>query len=175
MIIFDLECLSGGHRFEGWFGSSEQFSQQQVKGLLSCPQCGSSDVKKAPMAPNVARKGNQMAGPVSAPVSEPVPAPVSGAVPVPTETTPQPMAKGAMPPEALKMMQALHVMQIEALKRSRWVGDNFADDARAMHYGEREIEPIHGQTTIRQAEELLEEGIEVAPLPFPVVAPGEAN
>ncbi len=85
------------------------------------------------------------------------------------------MVKGGIPPEAVKMMQAMAVMQAEALKQSRWVGDSFADDARAMHYGEREVEVIHGQATLQEAQELIDEGIEVAPLPFPVAPPGEAN
>jgi len=159
MIVFDLECQANGHRFEGWFASSEDYARQQERGLVSCPECGSADVIKAPMAPRLARKGNQL----------PVPVPVS-----PTPTT-QPMANGKLPSEALKVMQAMAAMQAEALKQSTWVGDNFAEDARAMHYGEREAEPIHGETTVEQARELWDEGIEVMPLPFPVAPPGKAN
>jgi len=162
MIVFDLECRLGGHRFEGWFGSSEDFAHQQERGLVSCPQCGSADVVKAPMAPNLPRKGNQRSD---------VPALVPASAPAPSQA----VSKGAMPPEAVKMMQALAKMQSEALKSSRFVGDNFAEDARAMHYGEAEVESIHGQTTIEEAQALLEEGIEVAPLPFPVAPPGKAN
>ncbi len=80
-----------------------------------------------------------------------------------------------MPPEAVKMMQALAKMQAKALSRSRWVGERFAEQSRAMHYGERDAEPIHGQATLAEAEALVEEGIEVAALPFPVAPPGEAN
>ena len=54
MIVFDLSC-DAGHRFEGWFGSSEDYAGQQRRGLVSCPRCGSADVDKAPMAPAVAR------------------------------------------------------------------------------------------------------------------------
>lgn len=157
MIVFDLECRAGGHRFEGWFASSEDFAAQQQRGLVTCPECSSADVAKAPMAPKLGRKGNQLPG---------VPAPAA---------TSQPMSKGAMPPEAMRMIQALAVMQREALKDSRWVGDKFAEESRAMHYGEREAETIHGQATIEEAKALHEEGIEVAPLPFPVAPPGEAN
>lgn len=156
MIVFDLECRAGGHRFEGWFGSSEDFAQQCSRGLVNCPQCGSVDVHKAVMAPNVARKGNQL------------PAPAAPAQPVA-------VSKDAMPPEAARMMAALVKMQAKALEKSRWVGESFADESRAMHYGERDAEPIHGQATLEEAQELLEEGIEVAPLPFPVAPPGEAN
>ena len=159
MIVFDLECRSGGHRFEGWFGSSDDFAMQSERGLLACPQCGSADVIKAPMAPAVPRKGNQLAAREAGAQGD-----RSVAV-----------AKDAIPPEAVKMMQALAEMQAKALEKSRWVGGKFADESRAMHYGEREAEPIHGQATIEEARELIEEGITVAPLPFPFAPPGEAN
>ena len=165
MIVFDLECRSGGHRFEGWFGSSEDFTSQQARGFVACPECGSADVIKAPMAAKLARKGNQLP---SAPVTVPA-SPMTGPV------TAGPMAKGAMPPEAVEMMRALATIQAEALKQSRWVGESFAEQSRAMHYGERDAEPIHGQATIEEAKALHEEGIEVAPLLFPVAPPGEAN
>ena len=155
MIVFDLECRSGGHRFEGWFGSSDDFAHQQERGLVNCPECGSVDVGKAVMAPNVGRKGNQ-----------------AGAVPARREA----VSNGPpMPPEAMAMMRKLAQMQAEALKGSKWVGDRFAEDARAMHYGEREMESIHGQATLDEAKALHEEGIAVSPLPFPVAPPGKAN
>lgn len=157
MIVFDLECRTGGHRFEGWFGSSDDFAQQQARGLVSCPQCGGTEVVKAPMAPAVPRKGNQLPDRRDKAAAKPV-------------------AAGApMPPEAIKMMQALALMQAEALKKSRWVGDRFAEDARAIHYGERDPEPIHGQATIEEAKALIEEGVEIAPLPFPVAPPEGLN
>jgi hypothetical protein len=167
MIVFDLECREGGHRFEGWFRSSGDFTRQESGGLLCCPQCGSADVIKAPMAPAVGRKGNQLPAPVRA-----APEPAPGAEPQPQRLA---MSKGKLAPEALQMMQALARMQAEALSQSRWVGGDFAENARAMHYGEREAEIIHGEATLEEAQDLIEEGIEVAPLPFPVVRPGEAN
>ncbi len=152
MIVFDLECRGGGHRFEGWFGSSADFAGQQERGLVICPQCGDGDVVKAPMAPSVPRKGNRIA-------AERSPA-VQG---------------GKLPPEAVEMMKALAAMQSEALKGSRWVGDGFAEQSRAMHFGEREAETIHGQATLHEAKALLEDGIAVVPLPFPVAPPEETN
>ncbi|HEY0958418.1 MAG TPA: DUF1178 family protein [Novosphingobium sp.] len=153
MIVFDLACHPVGHCFEGWFGSSEDFAAQQSRGLVSCPECGSTDVTKAPMAPSVGRKGNQLS------ISPPIQA-VSG---------------GAPSTEAVRLMQALHAMQTKVLQDSRWVGDGFAEHSRAMHYGERETESIHGEATLQEARELLEEGIEIAPLPFPVAPPGTNN
>jgi hypothetical protein len=167
MIVFDLECHEGGHKFEGWFGSSDDFTRQQDRGLVTCPHCGSARVSKALMAPHVARKSNQLPDPSKARRSK---------VGVPAAEAPTIAATSqALPAQALAFMQKLATIQAEALKTSRFVGSNFAEDARAMHYGEREVETIHGQTTRDQAEELLEEGIAIAPLLFPVIPPDQAN
>ncbi len=169
MIVFDLLC-DQGHRFEGWFGSSADYERQQGAGYVACPQCGSVAVGKAVMAPAIGRKGNQPAVDASkgAPaVSEPATSSAPGKAVA--------MARPALTPEALQMMHALATMQKKALESSRWVGGRFAEDARAMHYGEREHETIHGQATPEEATALVEEGIAVMPLPFPVVPPGQAN
>ena len=150
MIVFDLSCAAG-HRFEGWFGSSVDYAAQRERGLVACPQCGSGEVGKAPMAPAVPRKGNRQ-----------------------VERT-QSVAGGSLPPEAVAMLQNLAEMQAEALKSSTWVGDAFAERSRAIHYGEREAEAIHGQASPDQAKALLDEGITVMPLLFPVAAPDELN
>lgn len=155
MIVFDLECRAARHRFEGWFSSSDDYASQQERGLVSCPECGSSDVGKALMAPSVGRKGNQIDGERTGKARS--------------------LASRQLPAEAVQLMQKLAGIQAEALKDSRWVGDNFAEDARAMHYGERDMESIHGQATIAEARELLDEGIQVSPLPLPVVPPDKAN
>lgn len=158
MIVFDLQCGPLGHRFEGWFGSSSDYDDQRGRGLVSCPICGTDDVTKAVMAPNVGRKGNQ----ISAPVAK-------------AEALAQPMANLPLPPEAVAMLKAVAAMQVEALKTSTWVGEKFADDARAMHYGEKDAAPIHGRATLQEAQELVEEGIPVAPVLVPVIPPEEAN
>lgn len=166
MIVFDLQCGPLGHRFEGWFGSSAEYEDQQARKLVCCPVCGSGDVTKAVMAPNVGRKGNQLALPVTkAETSAPLPVPS----PAPS------MANMRLPPEAVAMFKAVAEMQTEALKSSTWVGEKFADDARAMHYGEKDVVPIHGRTSLKEAQELIEEGIPVAPVLVPVVPPDEAN
>jgi hypothetical protein len=180
MIVFDLLCREQGHRFEGWFGSSAEFADQQARGLVSCPQCDSRSITKALMAPNLARKGNQ--APLVRPspdqqvnealATSPSPAGQSPAIPQPTS---QPMASGMIPPEALRMMEKLATLQAKALEQSRWVGNSFAEESRAQHYGERDAEIIHGQATPEQARDLLEEGIAVMPLPFPVAPPDQTN
>ncbi|MBB4615620.1 DUF1178 family protein [Novosphingobium taihuense] len=163
MIVFDLQCGPNGHRFEGWFGSSQDYESQQARGLVSCPSCGSPDVVKAVMAPNVGRKGNQLPVPTRG-TSEPSPAPAA-----------QPMANAPLPPEAVAMLKAVAAMQAESIKSSTWVGEKFADNARAMHYGEKDPAAIHGRATLDEARELIEEGIPVAPLLVPVVPPEETN
>jgi hypothetical protein len=154
MIVYDLSC-DNGHRFEGWFGSSDDFTSQSEDGLLSCPRCGSDSVGKAPMAPAVPKKGNQAQ-----------PAPVGAR---------QPMARGPMPPQVAEALQKLAEAQAGALRESKWVGDAFAEQSRAMHYGERDAETIHGQATPDEARALFEEGIPVTALPFPVAPPDELN
>lgn len=160
MIVYDLECREGGHRFEGWFGSSGDFDSQRDRGLLSCPMCGSSDVGKAVMAPAVPRKGNQLPEPVRADKAAKSPHSAGGP---------------PIPPQMVEMFRAYVEAQAEALKSSKWVGEKFPDQARAMHYGEEDHAPIHGQATLEEAQELLEEGIAVAPVLFPVVPPEQAN
>ena len=172
MIVYDLCCRSAGHPFEGWFGSSGEFDRQQAAGLLTCPTCGSADVIKAVMAPHVGRKGNQLPDMARRPVVTPTPPAPSGATaPAGAMTNAGP----ALPPEALAMLHAVAAAQAEALKSSRWVGDRFADQARAMHYGAQDHEPIHGQATADEARELIDEGVAVAPLLIPVIPPERAN
>ncbi len=154
MIVYDLSCDSG-HRFEGWFGSSEDYAGQRARGLVSCPQCGSATVDKAPMAPAVPRKGNSLPG-AGAPVR-------------------QPMARGPMPAEVTEALGKLAEAQQRALSNSKWVGDSFAEQTRAMHYGERDAETIHGQASFEEARELFDEGIPVTALPFPIAPPEELN
>ena len=154
MIVFDLCCRPAAHQFEGWFANSQAFDDQATRGLVTCPHCGSPDVVKAVMAPSVGRKGNQLAVKSAAKV------PVSG---------------GKRPPAAQELMTKMAAMQAQALQQSTWVGDQFAAHSRAMHYGERDAATIHGQATLHEASALIEEGIAVLPLPFPVTPPDEVN
>jgi hypothetical protein len=73
------------------------------------------------------------------------------------------------------VLAALAAAQARALENSSWVGKGFADEARAMHLGEAEHRPIHGEATLADAKSLLDEGVPIAPLPLPVVPPTEAN
>ena len=72
-------------------------------------------------------------------------------------------------------MAKVAALQAELLRNSRWVGDEFADTARAMHSGDIEREQVHGNATLEQAKSLVDEGISVAPLPLPVTPPSQIN
>lgn len=159
MIVFDLSC-DAGHKFEGWFGSSDDFANQREAGLLSCPRCGSQEVGKAPMAAAVPRKGNQRP---------------SAPTPAETGEYKQDVTSGALTPEVTQALQKLAEAQARALANSTWVGDRFAEQSRAMHYGERDAKAIHGQASTEEAQALIDEGIAVAPLPFPIRPPDELN
>ena len=179
MIVFDLECRSGAHRFEGWFASSHDYADQQARGLLTCPVCNSADVAKAVMAPNLARKGNQRSELAPAPVPAAPAAPAPVAVPAITTPAASPpavhQANAPLPPEAIAALRVIATLQAEALKSSTWVGNRFADKARAMHYGEEDAAPIHGQASPDEARALIDEGVTIAPILFPVAPPGKTN
>lgn len=155
MIVFDLKCGSG-HVFEAWFGSSRDYDGQRERGLVSCPICGADDVAKAVMAPAVGAKGNR------------APDPVSGSLP---------MAHGGQPgPAEMKQILAkLADAQAKALEKSDYVGTRFAEEARAMHEGDTDERQIHGEATLDEAKSLLDDGVPVAPLPFPVRRPHSDN
>jgi hypothetical protein len=133
VIVFDLQCREGGETFEAWFRSTSDYEEQQAKGLVECPFCGSGNVAKAPMAPRLPRKGSD------------------------------------------RLLAGLAELQTELLKDSRWVGDEFADTARAMHSGEIERMAVHGKATVEDTKSLIDEGVPVAPLPLPVVPPNQVN
>jgi hypothetical protein len=162
MITFDLKC-SAGHVFEGWFRSTADFDMQAAAALIPCPMCGDCGVSKAVMAPNIARKGNQLPAP---------------AAPEPTRAaaTAAPMMTAAdLPPPIAAMAAALAAAQAEALPKSTWVGDQFAAQARAMHQGEQDHALIHGQATRDEAEALIDDGVPILPLLVPVVPPELQN
>ena len=73
------------------------------------------------------------------------------------------------------LLARLAGLQAEILKGSEWVGDRFAEEARAMHLGESDARPVHGSASAKEAMALVEEGIPIAPLPLPVVPPAQVN
>jgi hypothetical protein len=153
VIIFDLKCGSQGHVFEGWFASSAEYEEQRARRLVSCPLCGSGDVAKAVMAPAVSAKGNSHAASSAAAAD----------------------LFAAAPAAVKAMLAAAAAVQKKLLAASEGVSDRFADEARAIHLGDADARPIHGRASRDEARALIEEGVEIAPLPFPVVDPAAEN
>ncbi len=97
-----------------------------------------------------------------------------------SEVTKAPMAPG-IPTRSNRsagvdgVIGQLASLQAKLLSGSRWVGDRFADTARAMHLGETESARVHGEATAEQARSLVEDGVPIAPLPLPVVPPRQVN
>lgn len=167
MISFDL-CCAKGHGFEGWFASSSDYDAQKSSGLLTCPLCDDASVEKMLSVPNIGRKGNrqvQQTQPTSAetPLSEIA---LARGQMVNAPVSPQAMA------EIVKKVAAA---QAEMLENSQWVGRQFAETARAIHYGESDDRLIHGEASRQEAEALAEEGVAVAPLLIPFIPPEAKN
>jgi hypothetical protein len=143
MIKYALAC-DQAHPFESWFPSSEAYESQRKRGFVTCPVCDSSKVEKQIMAPSVGRRSKVAVAP---------PAPDAQPVAVLSEKE----------REVRAMLRAIrdHVTQ-----NAENVGGRFADEARKMHYGEAEQRSIYGAANPVEARALLEEGIEVHPLPL---------
>ncbi len=153
MIRYALSCEKG-HGFESWFKSANAYDKQAARGLISCPVCGSSKIDKAIMAPGVAR------GAVAP--DAPPPAPV-----------PEPRAPVVMLSEKERELRAkLKELRDHVVKNADYVGQKFSEEARKMHYGEVEHRSIYGEASPADAAELIEEGIELHPLP---ILPDERN
>ncbi|WP_232631610.1 DUF1178 family protein [Methylobacterium sp. Leaf118] len=151
MIRFSLAC-DAGHTFESWFPSGSAYDEQAARGLVTCPFCDSPRVAKAPMAPAVAR--TDRAG--------------SAATAGPAPTDASPSAPTALPllAEPERQLRAfMRAMRAQVVSTAEHVGERFADEARAIHYGEAEGRPIYGEASLGEARRLAEEGIEVMPLP----------
>lgn len=147
MIRYSLKC-SAGHAFDSWFQSAGAYDALAGKGLVACAVCGSPEVSKALMAPRVAGAGDAGG---DAPSDAP-----GGARPAPG-----PLSAPAHPAE-----QMLRALRDHLSRHSTYVGGRFAAEARAMHLGETEARPIHGEARPDEARALIEEGVPIAPLPF---------
>ena len=150
MILYELNC-DRQHSFEAWFKDGATADRQLKRKSVECPSCGSVKVSKALMAPRVGKKSNSREiAPVEAP-SAPAPAPAAS-------------GKAAMIPAELR--QALMEVRKQIEANCDYVGDKFAEEARKIHHGETEARGIYGEATDAEHEELIEDGIEVARVPW---------
>ncbi len=172
MIKYQLICdLS--HEFEGWFQTSAAFDAQNESGLITCPVCGSANVRRALMTPNLAspkRRWRPSADNVSnanASITG-----INGAPSLPTnQTNPsgsRDVASSASPSvaEIGEAMSQLRQLQRKIKTEYRDVGTEFAAEARKIHYGESAPENIYGQSSNEEREALADEGIDVVAMPW---------
>ncbi len=144
MIIFELAC-GRGHTFEGWFGSAEDFAQQNAGGFVRCPVCDDATVTIVPTAKvHVARHADT-----------PPPAPDQPLAPVAAESG---EAAAGLPADLVRKLR-------EVVKAAEDVGRRFPEEARKIHYDEAPARAIRGQASSDEAEALREEGIDFTPLP----------
>lgn len=165
MILFTLRCTNG-HVFEGWFKDSAAYDRQAAAGVVECPQCGNAEIRKAPMAPHIARHGRK-SGRDS---GRAVPAVEQTGIDSPARTaepTPPPAPDRPMPVLANSQVRAV----LMALRRHvedtcEHVGERFPEEVRRIHYGETEHRNIYGEASEADADALRDEGIEVARIPW---------
>ena len=132
MIVYQLTC-GQGHHFEGWFASADACERQATEGLLECPTCADSDIRKLPSAPHVRTSGH-----AAAPRAE-------------TETL-------TVANDAARR-QVLLALRKYILENTENVGRRFPEVARRIHYEEEQARGIRGQVTPEEAAELNDEGI----------------
>ncbi len=162
MIRYSLICEKQ-HDFEIWFKNSADYDKQSKRGLVTCPDCGSAKVEKALMAPSLGRgtrKGATAPEPVAAPQPE-APTPAESKTPV-----------AMVSPAEHEFRAKLKELRDHLVKNADNVGTKFPEEARKMHYGEKEHRSIYGEASPQEAKELLEEGVELHPLP---VLPDDRN
>ena len=123
------------HPFEGWFATSSDYDAQVAAGQVQCPVCDTRAVRKQIMAPAVAGTKAQ-----------------TGVV--------------DHPPEMRQMMmEAMGRVRQHVEANFDYVGDTFAREARAIHEGRSEDRGIYGEATPTEVKSLVEDGVQVAPLP----------
>jgi hypothetical protein len=159
MIRYALICEKK-HSFESWFADSAAYDKQARRALVTCPQCGSANVEKAIMAPQLANTKKQRGKAVVASSVESAPA------------APESAPVAMLSPQETELRQKLREIRDHLTKNSEHVGPKFSEEARKMHYGEIEHRSIYGEASPTDAKALHDEGIEFHPLP---VLPDERN
>jgi hypothetical protein len=156
MIRYNLRC-ERGHTFESWFQSSQAYETQEKRKLVNCPSCGSARVERAIMAPRIVSKKSR---------ERALPAPAAAAEATTPASTPLMMAQDH------ELRAKLRELRDHIVKNADNVGERFPVEARKMHYGDIEHRPIYGEASPEEARSLIDEGVEVSPLP---VLPDDRN
>ena len=146
MIHYSLLC-ENRHAFDAWFKSAAAYDEQVRMGIVSCPICSTSKVEKSIMAPAVARSGEQDRA--------------VDAVPADTEK----MSFSAGHPQQAQLRAALRQLRDKVTAEADYVGDQFAAEARRIHFHETEPRGIYGEATRDEVADMVEDGVDFMPLP----------
>ena len=155
MIRYALVCTNE-HDFESWFRDSAAFDSLSGANAVTCPLCGSADVRKALMAPSVVTS-RKKAVPKIAPVPE-----TTAVVPAPVPATPPPVLLDERERGLREMLRSLHR---EVIAKADNVGRDFAKEARRIHEGDAPQRSIYGEASKGEVEALLEDGVPLLPMP----------
>ncbi len=159
MIVFDLKC-EDNHVFEAWFQNSDAYENQAQDGLVECPFCGSSDITKSLMSPNIPAKGNSGTKKTPAFVAADHMVTASANVPETMEASAEDVKRALD-----HMHNTMKKYRNHVKKECEYVGENFAKEARAIHEGDAELRGIYGEATLEETEELLNDGVDILPVP----------
>jgi len=159
MIHYNLRC-ERGHAFESWFQSSAAYESQEKRKLVNCPVCGSAKVERAIMAPQIVSKKRRDSAPELAPA------------PAATTDVTAPASTPLLMAQERELRAKLKELRDHIVKNADNVGERFPNEARKMHYGDIEHRPIYGEASADEARSLIDEGVEVSPLP---VLPDDRN
>ena len=154
MIRYRLSCEKD-HTHEAWFANSKAFDKLQKSHALTCPVCGSVDIRKAIMTPGLAKSGYR---------SDKASVPAAPSVTEPAGN--HQVNSLALSNEAKAALNALRSIRDKVKENADNVGKNFAEEVRKMHYGETDARGVWGEASPEQTQELAREGIEVYPLPI---------
>lgn len=176
MKVLDLQCAQG-HSFEGWFGSQEDYDSQRAGGLVTCPVCNDSDILKKLSAPRLNLGHGVAAQAAVTPVGS---SEAASSAQHPDAQGPRHEALAAVhsaerkgSPETLQQLQVAMLQAVRhVMANTEDVGARFAEEARKIHYGERAQRNIRGAATLQETQDLIDEGIDVMPLPMPEILKG---
>lgn len=165
MILYQLVC-GRGHEFEAWFRNSATFDTQHLAGDVECPHCGRVDVNKAIMAPNIStsktRSDNDETDRLLSQSSLESQCNDDSASPL---TSAENASEDRAREVASKILEAVNSIREHVEASCDYVGDDFPDEARSLHYGESEKKGIYGNASEKDVNELREEGIDFISLP----------
>lgn len=167
MKVLNLQCAQQ-HSFEGWFASEDDFQSQLARGLVECPMCTDIGIQKMPSAPRLNLGGHEVPNSGTHHSSQQPNTSTSTPDMLPQENGAGSVTVAAsdrQPGNSLAEQAVFFKALRDLVANTEDVGDRFADEARSMHYGDSEARSIRGRASPHEAIALLQEGIDVLPLP----------